>query len=565
MPTPPQDTPLLSDTMPPLPNADALRHRHPMTTLHPLRLVERDTMPIHCIRRVFPLLAALILASGTLSACGDEQRPDVGELSLRELMGLSSQHVAEMTSSERQRFASRLNDAWQTEISTPPMQEHVVLPDALAQDDDTLRSPLSFIKIIDRERAEQGHDILVSGNIDAEGTEAVIAPIALPADVLGMNFDGSFHVSPLETNEPVFLGSLIYDEAWGCVEEDALQGRSQREMVEDLEPIFRRLLFQIAPDASNARIAPAPRAPVGLGDAEAHRAVLLNPNLLYLLDLDVPADSHGTAPPQDTALVTTSNALTLAFIDTCVVDQQTRCDDCFGANGNHTLPACVSLFPNASESSDPQLECQALAENQGEGFELYCFDLFLEQNISCMGTRDPAGSCGTNGVPAASVSELDGLRIMLTEEFCQEQLNQCEQERLTPTTIPTENDPPAVSSSSGSTSNASSQACVNECLEIGCEVGLQILIQVACQACVESGSSGDGCGSACEGDGMADGPVDEEEQLAASVVFSFPFLFLAGVWWYDRRLFLLGDAEEKPADGEKAFEDSDPEDNAPTP
>ena len=155
----------------------------------------------------------------------------------------------------------------------------------------------------------------------------------------------------------------------------------------------------------------AERAPMVLWYATGHRSVFVNPNLLHLLE-STAAEPGARQGVRDTGgeFVTVGQPLMPAYIESCVAEQQRRCSQCFGSAGDPTSSVCNSLFA-VPAGSDPvehaRQECDALADDAGAGFELYCYHQELTSNLGCFYSRDVLSECGAEGVPLSSVAAMN--------------------------------------------------------------------------------------------------------------------------------------------------------------
>lgn len=473
---------------------------------------------LRCGGFLLPLLLALVL-----NACGDEEAPNTETLTLREMLGLSSQHVAEMSSSQRANFAKVLFETWEAQATEPMEPEFLVLPKELQVEGGTAEQPpMAYVQVHDTARAELGLEVLLNSALLTNGDSVRRQALAFHPNDLGIELQGLLVAKTLEQGE--FIGQLYFAETWGAVESDGLDGQSERERAEALSSVWERYLALAGVEAPAVLVVPAPRAPMAIMYASANQALLVNPNLLYLF---------GEGGGGSGALGVRELSLVMPFVDLCVRDQQQRCDDCFGVNGNPASPECAPLF----EGGDAVAECEALALTEQEGFRLLCLNQSASLNTACMAVGDPGATCGLTD-PALTIDELQTARTLLTDEGCQQLLADCEAQRIAPAPVTPAPAAPPPLPPSGNHHNANNctNDCANECLSAGCEVGLSVLFEIACQACVDSASEGDsgGCGSACEGDGVQDSGAESANQGAVGVVFALPFLFLFGVWWREK-------------------------------
>jgi len=504
-------------------------------------MLARLVTPRRRSRLVTPVL---VLGALVCAACGEEVPPDAGEMTLRELLGLAPEHVEGMSEGERAAFTEALRDEWERSVAAPDEPAAVELADTEVGVDQPSISPLVIAREHDRARAARGLDVRVSARIDAEGTSADIRTTPLPLDLLGVAVDsraGTIDVRPLQPDEPIHRGELRYDPGWGAVEVNALYGASERQAVERLEPIVRRYLYQMGLTTETAQVVRAERAPVALWYASAHRAVLINPNLLYLLSAPGP-DAQPTAVRS--MLVTTTFAITPAFIEACVDDQVARCNACFGDTGDPSSSACGPIFPPdeaTDETAHARGECESLADDDGAGFELLCYHFEIVNNLGCVLERDTENRCGVAGAPYGSVAALENLRPVRVDDTCQEILRACREGRVSEPT-PSDDPPPVTDDDSDEAADALDACvdCFGSCASAdlgGCEGGDGGEGGGGCE-----GDGLDGADACCEGDASATGSgrptasIVDGRSWQRELVLALPFLFLLAVYWRSRSL-----------------------------
>lgn len=502
----------------------------------------------HRIHRDTRRLTLLLTLATLLIACGGEDTPHPEDLSLRELLGLAPERAAELSPNARTLFTQRLAFAWNQAVEHDLETLQITLPPHLVHTT-PLQPPLHFVQTFDHQRAPLGFEVRITAHLQARGTTASIHPLPIHPEALGLTLDSRIHITPLNPHENTFTRDLHYDDAWGRVDDPNLHNHSQLHAARSLEPALRRLIHIVHPDAPNAQIVPAPRAPLALWYAHQHRALFINPNLLFLLH-----DPSPPTPPTSTLAGSGASGpyrtleapLELDFIEQCVQDQIDRCAHCT-PSFPPTDPLCQPLFPNAS----PQNECANLAQANNDGFRLYCYHLSLTTNLSCFQDADPQNSCGAAALPIASTDALSSLSPMLTDETCQLQLQTCHEARNQ------SSDPPRPPSTRSA--DSTSDECLDDCLGAGCEVGLQVLLEIACSSCSEAACDSLDSGSACEGDtgggacagdtggsdcGSADSsgsgappppPEDAPSDTFKGLLFTSPFAFLFGMFFAYRK------------------------------
>ena len=469
------------------------------------------------------LLIGLALALLWLPSCGDEEAPGPEVLTLRELLGLSSQRIAEMDPTQKATFAKVLAQAWESQALENSEPEYLALPQELrVEGAGADQSPLAYVQVHDGARADLGLEVLLNSSLLVSGDTVRRQALAVNPGDLGVVLDGLLVLDP--KLDPHFSGQLFFAETWSVVETEGLAGRSERERAEDLSALWESYLGFAGVEAMAVLVVPAPRAPMAILYAPANQALFVNPNLLYLF---------GEAGGRSQSLGVREMTLVMPFVDLCVRDEQQRCDACFGLGGDPNGAECAALF----EGDDASAECDALALSEQEGFRLLCLSRAANLNQACLMTGDPAGACAATEA-ATDLQGLEGARPLLTDEACQQLLADCEAQRIAPAPVPPSpaTPPPLPPSGNHHNANNCTNDCADECLSQGCEVGLSVLFEIACQACVDSASEGDsgGCGSACEGDSVQDSGAEAPNQGAIGVVFALPFIFLFGVWWKER-------------------------------
>ena len=473
----------------------------------------------------------IICLSWLAMGCGEEEAPEAENLTLREMLGMAPERMSEAPQATQRALLSELEGSWEQAIGELNESRQVSLTDEMTAAGPAPYNPLEFVRLYDFTRVERSMNVAPIAHIDADDESAQVESMPLPPEALGLNFNERLSVTELGEDEPHYSGVLHY-EGWSDLEDDGYPGGSQLAAAQGLEPAARRLLFQVGlADELSAQIVAAPRAPLALWYAKEHRALLVNPNLLFLLDLPEGAEEGD--------LQTVNYGLEMAYVDQCVDEEFDRCVACFGENGDPSDPSCSAYFDT---SLSPQAECEWLMANELNS-RLFCYNAYIELNEDCYLSTFTDESCGTAGYPYGDIESLSALSALDQTETCQVQLDRCEDSRLNPEDVDSDL-PPAVNNTS---SSSSSSNCTNQCLEAGCEIGAQVLLQIACQVCLDEAVS-DGC----EGDGLMDPEENPEEdkstQVAAGVLFSFPFFLLAGAWYVDRRQIELVDEDEEPHD-----------------
>ena len=380
---------------------------------------------------VLGMLLALV------AGCGDENAPDAESLSLRELLGLAPERVATLDPDALSTFTQRL----QTAMGPGEEIAHAVaLPEA-KRHIDALQPPLDFVEALDRGRARNDFAPLTTARLDASGFEATVHTTPLSLDDLGITESSArLIVRPLGDDEPgpVYEGVLHYEEtSWGHVVVDALHGRTELEAIERVEPALRRFLGVTSVEVEAVQVVSAPRSPLVIWYASEHRALLVNPNILYLF-----AEETHDQPSGSAELRTQTQALTLDFIDACVDEERGRCNECaLTEDPDAAISLCVPLFEaplGANPVTESRRECEALASTE-EGFERLCYNLFIDEHLSCILDSGVEQVCGLTHAPYVNVEELWLLDPMRTDERCQIVLQGCyqrQQQQLHPTPRP---------------------------------------------------------------------------------------------------------------------------------
>ena len=492
----------------------------------------------HCAHRslaglIMKRALLLFLALSTLAGCGDEAGPGLDTLTLREMLGLSPERIAELDASARAHFVEAIRDAWSVdELATfsSPL-ELATVPEGQAD-----ASSLNALRAFDRLRAELDLDAQPLSLVAHAEQEQVVSALDLSPEVLGLRFEKRIVITPLADDEDVYRGAITIDARWGDAELPELGGRTEAQQVERLEPLARRLFRVLELGEQSTQIVPAPQAPTVFFLSREDRALFVNPSILRLLS-EAPLGLTGSRD----VLVTRSFALTPDFVLTCVEDQRVRCEACFGDTFVPKGIGCETpLMPQTEQSVDgARAECAVLPTQ--DLALLYCTNLFIRNNLGCFMQFDSINQCGALGGPYLSVEALENLRPALDNDICDRYLELCQQsEAVDPEPVV---DPPPTPPATSSDDSSNDWDWCADCTTAGCEG--------AGDGCAsgDGGGSGGGCegdsggGGGCEGDGLGDGLCSEDSsdgKATASILRAgqgrsgdlallLPGLFLLGV------------------------------------
>ncbi|MDX9722042.1 MAG: hypothetical protein RBU37_14950 [Myxococcota bacterium] len=441
-------------------------------------------------------------------ACGDQDEPAILDMSLRDLLGLAPERVAELDAAEKAHFVKQLDSVWREQSETPCS--------ATAE----LPQWLEAVTTIDQERARLGLEPMLRSEwrpAPNENENAALETLPLAPEQLGLSTQARLTVRPLGELDPFFSGELVLAKSWNA----GLDSGSEREKaaLQRLEPALRRELFANGLQHQSVVVERVARAPFAWSLLLEPPTLLINPNILYLLDEEGQQleAGWGGAPP------TADYSLASDFIRSCVAELRLRCEDC---NSEQPSSTCSPLF----SSSEPSLqgtrdECSALAENQNEGFYLACYNSYLNTNLACFYSTIDAQRCGAEGAPYQQLEELTQLRPFLSDASCDAALSGCQQSRVQE--VPPEDRPDYINERDDDDDDGCS-----DCANVLCDVG-SICAEVECSDSDGGGCEGDDAGeSLCDGASLCEGDAN-----VRSLNFSFapPFLLLLAAFVLARR------------------------------
>ena len=466
------------------------------------------SLPLHGLSLLLFLTPTLLFLG-----CGDEASPELEALSLRELLGLSPDRVAELSEADKARFAARLVEGWAQQ-----REEDVADLPPLSQL--TERELRPAIEDFDHQRLEAGLDARLGARFLAPDAPSLTTR-ALEDMGLELNSAG-FVVHPLDITEYSHYGELVFDERWSEREEPALGDQSQLQLVKKLEPVFRRLLMELANPEATIQIVPAEGAPLLIWWLPEYQALLVNPNLLYLLnEANEPLDAEaGFAGGGQEA------ASFWALVSPCVELAEQRCERCTQSDYYGT-PACTDSFFEESPYNNIKDECQAF---ETTGFELYCVNLLVSENLGCVLMSQEGVGCGAEGAPYTSYEESQMLQPFLTEAHCMTALVYCAGDREAESKEPTE---PIWVPINDDEEEEEEDWDFADCMAVGCE----IIGDIECDSSSDSstGTSSDSSGL-CDGDDSSGGLCDGDDADA-------PTATLAGIrQWGEGGLLIISPA-----------------------
>jgi hypothetical protein len=496
-------------------------------------------------RAVIPRAALCLALPAIVSACASESLPDDAEsLTLRDYLGLAPAQLTKLTDAQRATLRQYVLDALEApaaeEIldgaaqegitSAPegitaarvaaPLPVSVTLPPKLraATPPDGLQQPLRFVRVFDQARAERSLSPVLLATLRAQDADAEVSPARITLDALGLTLAPSPSLRPLRTSgddpardllpdtEEASAQRLYWDDTWPTTDEPALANRSQRVAVEALAPLLARVAGRLAPSGVRVQVVPAPRAPLLVWYVHAHRALLVNPALLYLLS-EAQAEPDPAADPSTGAaqLVTRTQSLELDFIRACISDQRSRCAQCLESPVDEVAARCVPITLVSGEvpSQTAVAECERMLSVEderyrpGELIQLQCYHDFAATHLTCLNDSGVIDRCGLQRVPMTGFDQLWMIKPFLNDERCQYALQSCEERAPTPVTPEPEPNPeptppqtpyfpPATSDDSASFASLACDAC-------------QLLAACSPDEDVDNGSAESGNGL-CDGD-----------------------------------------------------------------
>jgi len=330
-------------------------------------------------------------------------------------LGLSVEKISQLQAADLDDLRQQLFLAWSGDVG-----EHAVW---VSEQDSAQASPppMTFVRVLDQSRAAEGQGVVASARLSVHGRGGRVETSVLTLDHFGLS-DASLVLRALG-DEARFEGTLRYDTSWGGVAYDALGGHTLRERIEALEPYLRRGVASLALSADETiHVIATPQAPVALWFAEHERVLLINPNVLFLIQLPkvVPV-----AAPIDTPIAQAPPPV--YSIDACVDDQLARCERCLTASDGSADDCTPHFTPLSGAFESDHLgkaECRLLRERP-DLLEPYCTYGLIQENRSCFITSAPVEACGDAMAHLESSDDFERALPALTDVRCQDHVLVC--------------------------------------------------------------------------------------------------------------------------------------------
>lgn len=367
------------------------------------------------------------LVSAWVAACGAaDNRVDPGDLSLRDLLGVSPQVAVEWDDAQRAAARAVIGDALDGSAAQALRER------PLASGRDRTERIARTLAVTDGERAGAGVGPLPLVSVVVEGTavrgEAVTAAVRLDGDAADAPLV-ELWLSPAWDREP----------AWGH-----LPGRGLD------------VLAAIARDGGHTSgpvvIVPAPRLAVAaayVAAGERAAEVMINPVVLAALEPDAdelasvagltrapvpgalpgrrddPRDAvrgggdepgGGDAPGATSVAGTGGNPYSFyGSVNECAYAQRTRCETCLAQSN------CAPVTNNP----DGNAECTTLAANGGRGYFLLCINLSLSIASVDACAADEVPACPRVNDAASDLAMLEANAMFLDDAVCATGLDTC--------------------------------------------------------------------------------------------------------------------------------------------